>query len=57
MRSLDERKALFEEKDGSTEMQDTLLSIADFMVNNAVIEEESKQKIIDDGFVDSSYLF
>lgn len=57
MRSLDERKALFEEKDGSTEMQDTLLSIADFMVDNAVVEEESKQKIIDDGFVDSSYLF
>lgn len=57
MRSLEERKALFEEKDGSSEMQDTLLSIADFMIDNNVIEEESKQKIIEDKFVDSSYLF
>lgn len=57
MRSLEERKGLFEEKDGSSEMQDTLLSIADFMVSNHVIEEESKQKIINDQFVDPTYLF
>ncbi|MDO5538836.1 MAG: NrtA/SsuA/CpmA family ABC transporter substrate-binding protein [Eubacteriales bacterium] len=57
MRSLEERRKLFEEKDGSCEMQDTLLSIADFMVSNKVIEEESRQKIIDDKFVDSSYIF
>lgn len=57
MRSLEDRKALFEEKDGSCEMQDTLLSIADFMIDNNVIEEENRQKIIDDKFVDSSFLF
>ncbi len=57
MRSLEERRKLFEEENGTCEMQETLLSIADFMIDNNVIEEEDKQKIIEDKFVDSSYLF
>lgn len=57
MRSLEDRKALFEETNGSSEMQETLLSIADFMIDNNIIEAESRQKIIDDKFVDSSFLF
>lgn len=57
MRPLEDRRKLFEEENGSSEMQETLLSIADFMISNKVIEEESRQKIIDDKFVDSSYIF
>ena len=57
MRSLEDRRRLFEEENGTCEMQETLLSIADFMIDNNVIEEEDKQKIIEDKFVDSSYLF
>lgn len=55
--TLEENKAYFEEdENGSCRAEEILLMFTDFMISQGKMTEEDKQSMLDNGFVDSSFI-
>ena len=54
--SIDEQLNRFEDKNGQSPVQQTLLEIADFMVENKIIEQSDADTLIDNKLIDDSFL-
>ena len=55
--TIEENKALFlEDADGTCEAERILLTFADFMISQGKLTEADKQRMIDNNFVDTSFM-
>lgn len=44
------------DENGNSKLSDAMYTIADFMVENGLIEASDKEALIENGFVDTSYM-